>query len=120
MSVPEKVHPSDEVVVLRETVRGLEREMKRLQCSLDASRLKKLKDKVSEHKGNLVAMVSLYRKEHELVVWMSTRERAFKDIFRLEAPFDGETSCRVKVDEPKLFAYFAKYGNPQIAKGETK
>ena len=110
----EKVYPSDEVVVLREAVRGLNKELAILRESLDASRIKKLKDKVSEHKGNLVAVVSLYRKEHELVVRMSARERAFKDIFRLEPPFAGETNCRVKVDEPKLFAYFAKYGNPQI------
>lgn len=115
----EKVYPSDEVVVLRETVRGLERELKRLQETLDASRIKKLKDKVSEHKGNLVAMVSMYRKEHALVVRMSERERAFKDIFRLEPPFAGETQYRVKVDEPRLFSYFARYGNPQITKGET-
>ena len=115
----EKVYPSDEVVVLRQTIVLLERQVAVLKDSLDAKRIKKFRDKVQEYKGNLVAMVSLYRKEHTLVVRMSERERHFKDIFRLESPFDGDTQCRVRVDEPKLFAYFAKYGNPQMTKGDT-
>lgn len=115
----DKVYPSDEAVVLRATIRAMQKQLDTLTQSLDAKRMKKMRDKLSEYKGNILAVVSQYRKEHTLVVRMSERERAFKDIFRLVPPFDGDTQCRVEVDEPKLFSYFAKYGNPKITKGDT-
>lgn len=107
-------YDTDEVVVLKQTIAVQRKQIEKMEAALAAPRLKKLKDKLSEYKGNLVAMVSEYRIQKVRADRLDKQIRMFRGIFRLLPPVPGESVCRVNLDDKRLFAYFKEYGNPEM------
>jgi hypothetical protein len=101
-------------VVLKQTIAIQRKQIERMEVELSASRFKKLKDKLAEHKGNLLAMVSEYRIQKTRAERLDKQIRMFRGIFRLLPPVPGESVCRVNLDDKRLFAYFKEYGNPEM------
>ena len=114
-SAPEtKTYDSDEVVVLRQTINAQRRQIETLEAQYSVQTVKKLKDKVAEHKGNIVAMVSAYRIQKTKADRLQRQVAKFRDVFKLLPPFPGESACGVRVNEKKLFEYFKEFGNPEM------
>lgn len=113
----EKEYPSDEVVVLRQECAIKDRQIEALQgqvAHLKGGRLKRAQDKVSELKGNLVSMVSMFREQKLRAGRLDKRVRAFNSVFSLLPPSDGEQACRIHCNEQALFRYFKEFGNPPM------
>ena len=115
-----KEYATDEVVVLRQTVKLQGSQIEELKTGVSAQRVKKLKDKVSEHKGNLCTMVSEYRIQKLRADRLQRQVAKFRSVFYLLPPFPGEAACRVHVDEKKLFSYFKEFGNPEMLQTEKE